>query len=352
MRPVNRYAVGLGLAALAAVVWAVGLTILQPLTEPIGPWPEQFAGNNTYWARDLRFLAVVAVVLGLVLAGGGDRRWTDPAVLLGAGWVAADLLLDRADLAGTAATVVLVTAGWLVTGLLVWFLVRRHGRPGRPVHWTHCRALGMAAAVATTCALVAGGLESPTGREPELTPATVTAALLLLAASIGCALAAAPARDRARTWGAVALAVAGAVGLAAGRLLPPGERVVVLLVGGAVLLTGTTLLSWDWPAGRPHWRRHALVAVGALLGLPGAGWVVAMATIALPVAQTFTAAAGSIAVGVAGTDILYSLVGLLTGLVLGLLLAWPNALGYRPGPADPAAPAGPDGRALPRPGHP
>ncbi|WP_346536227.1 hypothetical protein [Micromonospora sp. DPT] len=347
-----RPAVGLLLAATAVVLWAVGMTVLQPLTEPLGPWPERLAAENTYWARDLRFLAILAIVLALVLTGQGDRRWTDPAVLVGAVWVIVDILLDRTDVTGVAATLLLVAAAWLVTGLLGWFLVHRHGRPGRPVHWRHRRALGVAAAVATTSALVAAGLESPTGREPELAPAALTAALLLLATALGCALAAAPTADRARGWWAVALAVVGAAGLAAARLLPPDQRVAALLAVGAVLLTGTTVLSWDWPGGRPRWRRHALVAVGALLGLPAAGLVLGIATVALPVADTVTAAAGGIAVSDVDTDVLYSLVGLLTGLVLGLLLAWPNALGHpaggQPRPAGPPGPEGPPGPDGPR----
>ncbi|MBG0568702.1 hypothetical protein [Actinoplanes aureus] len=40
------------LAAVSAVVWALGVTVLQPLSEPTGP--DFFGENNTYWARELR----------------------------------------------------------------------------------------------------------------------------------------------------------------------------------------------------------------------------------------------------------------------------------------------------------
>ncbi|MCM0678762.1 hypothetical protein NCC78_29410, partial [Micromonospora phytophila] len=103
---------GLTLAALAAILWAVGVTVLQPLTDPIGPWPENLPGNNAYWVRDLRFSMIVAAVLGLVLAGGGDRRWSGPAVLLGGLWIAADVAVDRLDPTGAGPTVLLAVAGW------------------------------------------------------------------------------------------------------------------------------------------------------------------------------------------------------------------------------------------------
>ncbi|MEH1053712.1 hypothetical protein V6U89_00625 [Micromonospora sp. CPCC 206171] len=348
LRPVA----GLLLAASAVVLWAVGMTVLQPLTEPVGPWPERLAGINTYWARDVRFLAILLVVLGLVLAGGGDRRWTHPALVLGAGAVVADVLLDRADVTGVPATVLLVAGGWAAVGLLAAFLVRRHGRSGRPVHWQRRRALGMAASVAATLVVVAGALRSPTDREPELTSACLAAAGLSLAASVGCALAAASAPGRERRWWAFGLALAGAAGLAVGRLLPPGHRWWPVLALGVVLLTGTTLVSWDRPGGRPLWRRHAMAAVAMLLGLPTVGWLALLAQAALPVGAVLTDGAGNIAVDAMDTDVLFSLAGLLTGLVLGLLLAWPNALGHpaggQPRPEAPPGPEGPPGPDGPR----
>ncbi|MEV1145777.1 hypothetical protein, partial [Micromonospora sp. NPDC049799] len=102
---------GLTLAVVAAALWAVGMTVLQPLTEPIGPWPETLPPIDTYWARDLRFAAIVAAVLGLVLAGRGDRRWSAPAVVLGGLWAAADVAVDRVDPDGAGPTVLLAAAG-------------------------------------------------------------------------------------------------------------------------------------------------------------------------------------------------------------------------------------------------
>ncbi|NYF57216.1 hypothetical protein [Micromonospora purpureochromogenes] len=337
--------VGLGLAGAAAVLWAVGMTVLQPLAEPLGPWSEQLPGSTTYWPRDVRFLAIAGVVLGLVLAGAGDRRWTGRAVLLGAGWVAADVAFDRADVAGVTATVLLCAVGWTVIGLLAGVPARRQGWPGRPAHWRRRRALGLAAAVAATLVLVAGLLDAPPGQASRLDRAAVPTGLLLLTAAVGCALAAAPSTRGRRGW-AAATATVGAVGLVALRLLPPDRRTLPLLALGTLLLTGTTLLSWDRPGGRPAWRRHALAGAGALVGLPMAGFASLVVT-SVPVGAVLTDWAGNLPL--ADLDRPLSLLGLLTGLLLGLVLAWPNALGYRPeptaptGPADPSGPAGPAG---------
>ncbi|MBQ0895932.1 hypothetical protein KBX37_23020, partial [Micromonospora sp. U56] len=129
-----------------------------------------------------------------------------------------------------------------------------------------------------------------------------------------------------------------------------GHRWWPVLALGVVLLTGTTLLSWDRPGGRPPWRRHAMAGAAMLLGLPAVGLLALLAQAALPVGAVLTARAGNIAVDAIDTDALWSLAGLLTGLVLGLLLAWPNALGHPAGgqprpeaPPGPEEPPGPDG---------
>ncbi|MER7282143.1 hypothetical protein ABT369_47715 [Dactylosporangium sp. NPDC000244] len=94
---------GLMILWAGAVFWAVGLTRLQSLTEPVG---EEVASNNTYWARDLRWMAIVAVAVAFVVAArssaaglGRVRSWC-----LVAGFtvvVAADLVCDRLDVTAT-----------------------------------------------------------------------------------------------------------------------------------------------------------------------------------------------------------------------------------------------------------
>lgn len=322
--------VGLLLSAAAVVLWAYGVTVLQPLTEPIGPWSESLPGNNAYWARDLRFLAIMAVAIGLVLAGRGHLRWSRPAVALGGLWVAADVAIDRTDPIGVDVTVLLAVSGCAVLGVLAAVLrwreratppAREHGTPSA----VERKALTGAACVAGVLALVAAGIESPTDREPELNQGALATAALLVVLAVGAALAAAPARTRARVGLAAGLVVAALLGVGLARAAPPGSRLLPEVALGAVLLTGVTLLAWDWPSGRPIWWHHALAALVAVVGPT----VFLLATaipimILLPIGATFTRLAGNSPINAADSDVLISLFGLLSGLAVSLLLARPS----------------------------
>ncbi|MGW5557289.1 hypothetical protein ACWER9_08715 [Micromonospora sp. NPDC003944] len=334
--------VGLLLSAVAVVLWAYGMTRWQPLTEPLGPWSERLPGNNAYWARDLRFMAIMAVPLGLVLAGRGHLRWGGPAVVLGGCWVAADVAIDRADPIGSDATVLLAVAGCGVLGvvaaLLLWWerrtpTAREPGtpsgqEPGTPSGRERAgdrRVLTGAACVAGVLTLVAAGMESPTDREPELNQGALATAALLVILAVGAALAAAPARSRVRVGLAVGLTVVGLLGVGLVRAAAPGERLLPEVALGAVLLTGVTLVAWDWPGGRPVWWHHAVAAVLALVGPV----VLLLATaipmmIILPIGAAFTALAGNSPINAADSDLLVSLVGLLAGLGMAVLLARPS----------------------------
>ncbi|MGC5306678.1 hypothetical protein [Micromonospora zamorensis] len=343
--------VGLLLSAAAVVLWAFGVTVLQPLTEPIGPWSERLPGNNAYWARDLRFMAIMAVAVGLVLAGRGQVRWSRSAVLLGGCWVAADVAIDRVDPIGVRATVLLAVGGCAVLGALaatLWWRERREpsaqgggtpeaadsgapsaaerGAPGAAERKT----LTGAACVAGVLTLVAAGIESPTDREPELNQGALATAALLVVMAVGAALAAAPARTRARVGLAAGLAVAALVGAGLVRAVAPGTRLLPETALGAVLLTGVTLLAWDWPGGRPIWRHHALAALAALLG--PVAFLLATAIpmmVLLPIGATFTELAGNSPINAADSDLLVSLCGLLSGLAMALLLALPTVTDRR-----------------------
>ncbi|WP_405426881.1 hypothetical protein [Micromonospora sp. NBC_00617] len=314
--------VGLLLGAVAVLLWAVGMAVWQPLTEPIGPWSEQLPGNNAYWARDLRFVAIAAIVLGLLLAGRGQLRWGAPAVVLGGLWIAADVAIDRADPAGTGSTVLLAVYGAAVLGVLAAVLVWRD-RGRAPT--TDRRVLTGAACVAGVLAVVAAGIESPTDREPELTPAAFVTGVLLVALTVVVALAAAPARTRGRRLLAVGLGAVAIGGVALVRAVPPGPRILPMIGLGAVLLTGVTLLAWDWPGGRPVWWQHALAGLAALVGPVPMLLVAAVAMMMLlPIGAAFTALAGNSPINSADSDVLLSLAGLLAGLGMALLLAWPT----------------------------
>ncbi|WP_430500189.1 hypothetical protein ACQRWP_00115 [Micromonospora trifolii] len=330
--------VGLLLSAAAVALWAYGMTTWQPLTEPLGPWSESLPGNNAYWARDLRFMAIMAVPLGLVLAGRGQVRWGGPAVVLGGCWVAADVAIDRADPIGVDATVWLAVAGYAVLGvvaaLLLWweratppardFDRRSTGERGTPSAADR-RVLTGAACVAGVLTLVAAGMESPTDREPELNQGALATAALLVALAVGAALAAAPARTRARVGLAVGLTAVALLGVGLVRATAPGARLLPEVALGAVLLTGVTLLAWDWPGGRPIWWHHALAALLALVG--PVVFLVATAVpmmIMMPIGASFTALAGNSPIHAADSDLLVSLAGLLSGLGMAVLLARPS----------------------------
>ncbi|MFE7869073.1 hypothetical protein ACFUYE_01835 [Micromonospora humida] len=354
-------AAGIGLAALAVPLWAIGMTRWQPLTEPVGPWSERLPEASTYWARDLRFLALMAVVCGLVLAGAGRRPWLTPAVLLGGGVLAADIAVDRADLTGPGATVSLVAAGWLAVGVTALLAVRRDGAtgvdgphrrtagagaveaagpdrtvPGVGPHRTGGRdraVLAGVAAVAAVLALTAVLTRSPTGREPALDPAALVTALLLLAVTVAGAAAAAPARGRRRLAAAVGLAVTGGIGLPLVRLVGPAGRPVPVALLGAVLLLGVTLLTRPaLPA-----NRYAVLVPVVLLA-PLALWHVALLVSAvLSPGAPLTVLAGNSPVGGGDPDVLPALTGLIAGLGTALVLARaagvPGRPGHRPAPS-------------------
>ncbi|MGW3891986.1 hypothetical protein ACWD69_25125 [Micromonospora chokoriensis] len=321
--------VGLLISAAAVVLWAIGVTVWQPLTEPLGPWSEHLPGNNAYWARDLRFMAIIAVTVGLVVAGRGQVRWSGPAVVLGGLWIAADVAVDRADPVGTEATVLLAVGGCAVLGVFAAVLLwRERGTPSA----VDRRALTGAACVAGVLVAVAAGIESPTDREPELNQGGLATAALLVVLAVGAALAAAPERSRARVGLAAGLAVVCLLGVGLVRAVPPGSRLLPELALWSVLLTGVTVLAWDWPGGRPVWRHHALAALAALVGPLALLLVTAVTMMVLvPIGATFTALAGNSPINSADSDVLLSLAGLLAGLGMALLLTWPPALGHRPG---------------------
>ncbi|MET8199009.1 hypothetical protein [Micromonospora taraxaci] len=320
--------VGLLISAAAVVLWAIGVTVWQPLTEPLGPWSEHLPGNNAYWARDLRFMAIIAVTLGLVVAGRGQVRWSGPAVVLGGLWIAGDVAVDRADPVGTGATVLLAVGGCALLGVFAAILLwRERGTPSAADR----RALTGAACVAGVLVAVAAGIESPTDREPELNQGGLATAALLVVLAVVAALTAAPDRSRVRVGLAAGLAVVCLLGVGLVRAVPPGSRLLPELTLWTVLLTGVTVLAWDWPGGRPVWRHHALAALAALVGPLALLLVTAVTMMVLvPIGATFTALAGNSPINSADSDVLVSLAGLLAGLGMALLLTWPAALGHRP----------------------
>jgi membrane protein YqaA with SNARE-associated domain len=344
---------GVGSALGATVFWAIGLAVLQRLSEPVGP--DAYAENNTYWVRDLRFMAVIVVVLGLLLASGGARAGVKPILALGVAWIAADVVLDRVGVAGAVTAVVLAVVGCVAVLTVALSLarrtqpgdvrgagpgdVRRAGpgdvrrvrpgdvrgvRPGDDIRRVAGRdrvVLLVAAAVGAALAPLAAGIESPTDTESALTPSAVIVGALLVVTTVGAALSLAPAGSTGCRIGAGTLAALGGAGVVAvAPVAPPGQLVPMMLLA-TVLLGGVSLLASALPGRRPRWRRQVPVFLAVLVGYPVLTMFWLLLTVfGVPVGAWLTALAGSAEVNAADSDTLYALIGLATGLLLGGLL--------------------------------
>ena len=267
-------------ALAATVLWAYGLTSLVP---------NEYAENNTYWMRDMRWAAIVAAV-GLLIAASRSR-W---AALAAPAWIAADIVLDRLNVTAFIPTAVI--AGALVTLLFVFI-------PGRP---SERRLLTVAAAVCAATAPLLALLESPTDTEAALAPTRLAAAALLTVAALACALTAAPSLNRWRFGGAVFVA---AVPVTLWAIRPNG--LAGALTPAVVLLAGVWLLSRPWPG----WASAAAHFAGILVGYPTLAFMIFFS--ALELGRPFTALAGNPEVNPADSDISYCLIGVMVGLLVG-----------------------------------
>ncbi|ROT33906.1 hypothetical protein [Micromonospora sp. HM5-17] len=332
MRMNGHGVIGIGAATGAAISWAIGLALLQPWTEPTGP--QAYAENNTYWVRDLRVTAIIAAVLGLLVALDGARPAVTRVAVLGGLWLAADLALDRADISGPVPAVILALVASAVVTATALLLARRPNHAGPPARRS---ALVVVGAVAAALTPWAAGVESPTDTEPALNPAAVVLGLLLVATCAGAAQGAARAAGQgaARAGFAVRraapglLAVVGGAGVLLLRGIDPYHRSGPMMLLGMLLLAGVVLLASYRSGG---WSRLAALGV-ALLAYPVLMMVIAvLLTFTVPVGAWLTALAGSVPVNAADSDTLYALVGLITGLMLGPLVA-AVAAGRHPAPA-------------------
>jgi hypothetical protein len=303
--------VGLLCAWASAVLWSIILTLVQPTTEPAKPWHDLTVGNNAYWARDLRWMALVAGLVALLLVARGEWKRSTVAMLGTASWLALDLSLDRADVAGRAATIRLALGACAVIAIVVAGMSWRAGppRPGR-------RVLMFAATVTAVAAPLAGAIESENDTEPPLNPSAFAVGALLALVAIGCALAAAPELSRRRVFVALGLAVASGGGLVLLRVTTPGDRFLPTIAFAGVLLAGITLLRREWPDTSVTWAGYLLMVLATWVAYPFLV-VVFLLLASQPLAVAATAFVGNPAVNDADTDVLFSAGAVLTGLVFG-----------------------------------
>ncbi|GAA5202274.1 hypothetical protein GCM10023322_83910 [Rugosimonospora acidiphila] len=281
-------------AYLAGALWVIDLTMVQPLTEPAKPWHHLTVGNNAYWARDLRWLAIFAAIAALLPVS----RW---AWTLAPFWIAADVILDRFDVRATGP--VMVATAVAVTAFAVTARTGRGAaRPG--------------AVIAAALVPLAAEIQSPTDSEAALDPmAAAVAAVLLLAAIVGVV---AVRTASPRTVLIVAGLTAGCGALIAwSRVEPPGARPIPILLG--VLLTAAVVALTAT-------RRHTVQTVMSALAYPASAIIAVLLCVLLSVGGIFTALAGNPPVHGGDEDAIVTL----GGLAAGLLVTWTAWVCERP----------------------
>ncbi|MEV0720368.1 hypothetical protein [Asanoa sp. NPDC050611] len=316
MRIDGRGAVAVGSALTAAVLWALDVALWQPLAERPGDFAFVYAENNTYWARDLRFCAVVAIALAICLAGRGAglSRWVAPVTA--AGWIGVDLAVDRAGLEGDAVATVLAVVGGLAAVAVPTVVLRRVG-DGRPRR----RPLVLGASIAASLAPLAAGMESPTDTEAALTPAAAILGVLFTVLALALAWTAAPDRSRARLVAAGVIVAGAAVTLLLSRVLAPGTRLTPMMLLGALLLAGVALVTGDLPRAPLPWLQQLPKLLVLLVVYPALVlFALLLTAYVVPVASWFTALSGNVPVNAADSDTLYALVGVLAGGTIGWFL--------------------------------
>lgn len=294
------------LGASAAVLWAYGLTVLQPAAEAIG-----YAENNSYWPRDVRWPIVLGVTGLLVALSRGNRRGWVTALGFGGLWIVADLLLDRAAVTAWAPVAVVSALAVVAAAVTVGWPDRSPSADRRAV----LAVVAMCAASAPLAAMV----ESPTDTEPQLPWTRLSAAALLVVAAVAGALVTAVGRTRLGPGAVTVVVAVAALGIAPGRM-------VTGVIAGAGLLVAVWLLSRPWPG----WGQAAGVAVASLVAYPVLVAVAVYVQFAVPVGAWFTAIAGNEPIHSADSDILFVAAGMGVGLVF--TLASRAVDGLRPTP--------------------
>lgn len=299
------------LAALSgAVAWAVGLTVAQPLSEPAKPWLGGVTTNNMYWARDLRWAAVVVVLVALVLSVRGDRRLSIGFAAVAVGWLAVDTWLDRVDVHGPAAKPWTIAAACAaVVGL--WLAAQLRTR-------TPSRApLLVAALVAGAVAPMVAITWSPDEIDPAiLLQLNGSLSALLTALAVTCAFSSAERHSRTRL--ALAAGFAAVTSLQYDRVhtTPMIDRYASPLLLGTLLFCAAIVLSASAPRTlRPTWAGVASI-VGTLLAYPLltiSGFLVDVG-FRPSAADALTKLAGNPVINSADTDSIHALTGTVIGL--------------------------------------
>ncbi|GHJ46786.1 hypothetical protein Cs7R123_41280 [Catellatospora sp. TT07R-123] len=333
-----------GLAGLtgltAAVVWAVGSAIHMPLMQPSGVWIADdgvaypnVASNNTYWPRETRELAILLAFAGLVVACGWSRRALSVGAAATVVWLAADLAVDRYDVSGPAAAVLLGVCGAAYFAAVV-VLVARLAPAGPGGAAARHVAAGTAALLAVGSLLVVTPwdvVETAVQARLETELTVVKVVLAVLFAACAAMVAGVPAANRSVTVAAVAVAAVCATVLAV--LAPVGLPFVLALWAATV----SALVA----VAAPRVRGTAGLAGLLALAVPGAvGGFAVLIIGGMAVGGLLTSLAGNPPVNGADSDIALAL----AVFTVGVSLSWATwaVTAVRPATtrsAEPAVPA-------------
>lgn len=301
----------------AAVIWSLGLAIYQPLMEPSGYWTDTITGraypnlgsNNTYWPRDVRQLAILVAMGGVLLILGVTRRRLLVAAAGTITWLAGDLVLDRLDVHGATVGAILAAAGVLWVAVVA--VAGTFSPPGD--------VLGLRYLAATAIAILAPAamLVTTPWDEPVTDPAQVRmddaltilqVVLAVLAVTVAIGLA----RPAGRPLLLGTLAVASAAGIAVMAKWP--NESPALLAG--LLLTVAVTLAVSAARGLDA-TRLAMVGVTAVgVSIP---LLFALAVGSMVVGTAMTSLAGNPAINAADSDLSTAFIGLVAGIAIGLL---------------------------------
>lgn len=327
----------------AAVAWALCTAIYQPFTQPHGYWTDSstgqtfpnLGGNNTYWPREIRHLAILLAFGGVILICRANLRGIVTGAIATFGWLGADMWLDRINMAGNSAAAWLAVAGiatFVPTMVVATRLSRNEARTALARHL----AAAVAAVLAATTMLVTTPWDEPVTNPDQV---GVENALSMLKAAL------------------VVMFVATAIGLVADRLTAARARRVAAFVAVAALAAGlaTTLYGPLGAIGLISLLVSATLAVAAARDVPGIRLLPAAVAcaVALPpaalilyvagsvVGNAMTSLAGNPPINSADSDLSMAF----AGLALGLLLASISYVGTRPA-RQPDSPAGDSGSAV------
>jgi drug/metabolite transporter (DMT)-like permease len=89
-------------------------------------------GNNTYWPRDIRQLAILLAFAGVILICRARLRGVVAGAIATIGWLGADLWLDRVDVAGRSAATWLAVGGVAVFAAAAVVAARFRGTSRKP----------------------------------------------------------------------------------------------------------------------------------------------------------------------------------------------------------------------------